>query len=90
MTCPTVAGRPAPVYSDALVYLDDVPLMGPESAAVVGQGALDGIYRIPPGPAISSPRYVDELRRVAREAGHDVDGLPRIDVEAARTSCGPG
>lgn len=65
-----------PVYSDTLAYLDDVPLMGPEFAAVVQQSALDGLRRLPPGPANASPRYVDELRRVAREGGHDVDGLP--------------
>jgi len=67
-----------PIYSDALAGLDDAPLMGEQFAAVVAQSAADGLHDLPTGPANRSPRYVDELRRVAREAGHDVDGLPRM------------
>ena len=73
-----------PVHSDLLAYLDDVTLMGPEFAATISQSALDGLRQIPPAPAESSPRFVDELRRVAREGGHDVDGLPRLVGERPR------
>lgn len=65
-----------PVYSATLVGLDDVPLMGEQFAAVVAQSAADGLRQMPAGPATRSPRYVDELRRAAREGGHHVADLP--------------
>lgn len=70
-----------PVYSDLLVYLDDVPLMDDEFARVLRQSAFDGLRQMPSGPASRSPRYVSELRRVASEGGHDLDELPRSTTE---------
>lgn len=81
-----VPGALLPVYSGLLPYLDDVPIMGEELARGVAQSAIDGLRRIPAAPANRSPRYVEELRRVAREAGHDVGGLPRLVAEPRRSS----
>lgn len=75
-----------PIYSDTLAGLDDAPVMGEQFAAVVAQSAADGLRDVPAGPANRSPRYVDELRRVAREAGHDVDGLPHMLADPVRGS----
>lgn len=76
-----------PVYSDTLAGLDEVPSMGEHFAAVVAQSVIDGLRQMPIGPLTHSPRYVDELRRVAREAGHDVEGLPQMVNGLGPDSC---
>lgn len=73
-----------PVHSDLIAYVDDMPFMGPDFAATISQSALDGLRQMPAAPAASSPRYIEELRRVAREGGHDVDGLPRAAEQTRR------
>lgn len=75
-----------PVYSDTLAGIDDAALMGEQFAAVVAQSAVDGLRELPTGPANRSPRFVDELRRVARDGGHDVDGLPAMVADSGRGS----
>lgn len=65
-----------PIYSATLVGLDDIPFMNERFAAEVARSAAEGLRKIPTGTAHRSPRYVDELRHVAREGGYDVDNLP--------------
>ena len=68
-------GALLPIHSELLPYADDVPYMDAEFARVFVRSAADGLRKMLPGPAIRSSRYIDELRRVAREGGHYVDGL---------------
>lgn len=72
-----------PICSDLLPYLDDA---SDEIISTVSQSAIDGLRRLWIAPASRSPRYVDALRRAAREQGHVVDGLPRMSVEPSRNS----
>lgn len=60
--------------------------MSEDFARVLSQSAVDGLRKMPSRPANRSPRYIDELRRVARDGGHDVDALPYLVVEPARSS----